>query len=150
MTLEQLQITLYHTMRAIQGSILAMHADTASFIEERFVTKTDYKGKRWRRRKDNKPHPLLIETGRMKKAGMLRTYGYKTINTSRVPPVRITTIRYHNRTPYAHKHQHGTNFIPRRSFIPDEHSTQQQKNFMETSIYKNAIKRILPFINRHY
>ena len=71
--------------------------------QQRFIRRVDPEGVRWQDRVDDKPHPLLERTGRMRRS--IRA----------VPEGDGITVSAD--TPYAAVHQHGSDTIPARPFL---------------------------------
>ena len=71
--------------------------------QQRFSRRVSPEGERWRDRVDNKPHPLLEETGRMRRSIRAVPDG---------DAVAVTAS-----TEYAAVHQYGTDRIPARPFL---------------------------------
>lgn len=79
--------------------------EVRALIQEGFDTRTDPIGRKWAPRKDRRAHPLLEETGAMRRGWVVRKRGTDTVLSNRVP--------------YTGFHQNGTGRMPARKMIPD-------------------------------
>ena len=71
--------------------------------DERFDRQQDPDGSPWRPRKDRKPHPILQETGALRRS---------VVVTARTEEIEVSASE-----PYARFHQDGTTFLPKRRFL---------------------------------
>lgn len=87
---------------------VAAHAVAKSLLDltdQGFETRSDPYGLPWIARADQLPHPILEETGDMRR-------NFFTLVTG-------STIKISNVSPYGEVHQFGNSRIPQRAFFPD-------------------------------
>lgn len=80
-------------------------AETLKLTRENFNKKQNPAGIPWRRRKDNKPHPLMVKSGKLR--GSFRR--------GRSGRLKAEVLSMDPKSKY---HQHGTKKMPRRQMLP--------------------------------
>lgn len=79
---------------------------TLNLIKEEYDNSTDPYGDVWKKRKDNDPHPLLIDTGAFYNDWQLT--------------IKSNGFEVSNSTPYASYLQEGTEKMPARKTVPNK------------------------------
>lgn len=92
-----------------RGVLNAIKPTVLEQLEQRWVTRTDPEGQRWKPRKRKYSHPPLDKTGALK-ASMTQEGADNTIATE------FDHLQITSHVPYAGFHEHGTSKMPARSF----------------------------------
>ena len=91
--------------KAAKVAALAIERTVLDLVTSGYDGQVDPYGFPWPSRQDNKPHPLLDQTGSMRDAFFTLLVG--------------NTVTITNSANYSHFHQLGTDIMPQRAFFPD-------------------------------
>ena len=95
----------------LRDALIEAETELLLGIAENFRTSTNPKNRKWKKRKDKKPHPLLILTGRLMGSATTASHA------EHVREVGDRSIETGTEVPYAEYHELGTQRIPIRDFI---------------------------------
>lgn len=99
-------------------------------IAENFRTSTHPNNRKWKKRKDRKPHPLLILTGRLMGSATSASHA------EHVRDIADRSIETGTEVPYAEFHELGTQRIPIRAFItPKKPYIESAKQLLADRFY---------------
>lgn len=108
---------------AMLHAIIAVEEVIAEGFQQNFYNQLDEQGNPWPPRKDSKPHPLLIKTGKMFEAA---TNTRSPAHFSDIEGTTLITGISDAAVPYAKYHHTGTRIMPARRVIYATKETLQR------------------------